>query len=157
MGVLKFIEKIFYVKPFIHQVNLVTSKKSSLYYITSSDNKELEIFIVINNKMLEINKKIGEDTEFKVFDISVEGLKDWTDRKRKILLMKKSAEISHSKELIEKLTYQINIQKRYVELDSKNTREIFRRIIHFEKDYYNQNIIEINANMSLGRQNHWLD
>lgn len=157
MGILKFIENIFYVKPFIHQVKLVTSKKSSLYYITSSDNKELEIFIVINNKMLEINKKIGEDTEFKVFDISDEGLKNWSDRKRKILLMKKTAEISHSKELIEKLTYQINIQKRYVELDSKNTREIFRRIINFEKDYYNQNIIEINANMSLGRQNHWLD
>lgn len=157
MSILKFIENIFYVKPFIHQVKLVTDKKSSLYYITSSDNKELEILIVINNKMLEIRKKIGEETEFKVFYVSKEGLRDWNDRKRKILLMKKSAEISHSKELIEKLTYQINIQKKYVELDSKSTREIFRKIIHFEKDYYNQNIIEINANMSLGRQNHWLD
>lgn len=157
MKIPNFLEKILYVKPFIKQVNGICVKNYCLYYITSSDNKDLEIFLIINNKMLEISRKFGEETISKIWDISADGLEQWEDKKRKILLLKKEAQISHPKEVIEKLTYQINIQKKYIEINSLQTREIFNKIVFFEKPYYENNNIDVNVNINRGTENQWLD
>lgn len=154
----KFIENIFYVKPFCKQVKNVCSKHNSLFFVYSNDDKDLSIFVIINYKMLEITRDYKEQKiTTKIFSVSDEGLKDWTNRKSKVILLKGQADISSEKDLIEKITHQLSFQKKHIQLKSEESVQIMREIIHFEKEYYQENVIDVNFSMNLGRQNHWLD
>lgn len=154
----QFIENIFYVKPFCMQTKNICNANQSLFYIYSDDDKNLNIFVIIENQLLEIHRDYStQQITSEIFDISLKGLKTWKNRKNKILLMKKQADISTEKDLIEKITHQLSFQKKHIKLKSEDTIQIVRNILKFHREYYKNNVIEVNFSMTLGKQNHWLD
>lgn len=157
MNLLKFWEVPFLILPFCAKINDLYEKGQFLYCVTSDDDKKLEITVIINKKMLEITKYFELPIKTEVFLVNKEGLQFWSDRKRKVYSLKSKAEISSSKSIIESISAQIKIQRKYTNLTSAERREIFRVITEFEKNVYSQNIIDVDINMSLGKQNHWLD
>lgn len=157
MNPLKFLEVPLWVIPFCNQINNLNKNSQCIFHVSSNDDKELLIQIIINKKILEITKSFNGKINHEILDVSKEGLKNWKDRKIKIKQLKIKAEISQPKNIIEYIAAQILIQKKYTKITSAERREIFRIITAFEKNFYKNNILDIDINMNLGKQNHWLD
>lgn len=152
-----FLENLFYVKPFQLKSGEVFKNNSSITYANSDDDRNFILVLCINKKILEFTKKYGEPLEVKEFHISSHGLKDWKDKVIKIKNIKTHGEICLPHETISKISSHLSNHKRYIQLNMDEIREIYKYCIHFERDFYKENYIDVNVNMNLGRQNHWLD
>lgn len=147
------------MKPFIKKITELKAQDKAIIYVSSDNDRNLYITIAYDNNIFEFRystKNPHAQTNLEVFLLE-DNKMQWKNKYEKIKILKKDAETCSPKEIIEKIAVQVNIHKKYTQIDNASLVEIYKKICFVTESFCKNNQLDINVSMDLNRQNHWLD